>query len=139
MVEARERRTKQDFAHVVRNLINQQYPEADTLVLVLDNLNTHVWGSFYQTFPAEEARRICRKIEIHYTPIHGSWLNMAEIGLSVLARQCLRGRIANLAALQERITVWQTKRNAHPVNFQWQFQAKDARIKLQRLYPPIQV
>jgi len=138
IAEAKERRTKQDFAHFVRDLLDVHYPAAEQLVLVMDNLNTHLLASFYHTFPAEEARRICKKLEIHYTPLHGSWLNMAEIGLSVLGRQCLSGRIACLEELQMRIDAWLAKREKQPLKINWQFTTDDARIKLKRLYPSIE-
>lgn len=138
VVEAKERRTKQDFAHFLRDLLDIHYPEVEQVELVMENLNTHVLASFYHTFPPEEARRICKKLDIHYTPLHGSWLNMAEIGLSVLGRQCLSGRIASVEDLQTRIGAWLAKIEQHPLKINWQFTADDARIKLKRLYPSIE-
>jgi len=133
-----ERRTKADFAHFIKYLLDEVYPEAEKLVVVMDNLNTHSPGSFYSVFPPEEAMRLWKKLEIHYTPLHGSWLNMAEIELSVLGRQALSGRVKDLPSLQERVAAWQSRRNAHPVTIDWRFTAQDARIKLKRLYPVIE-
>ncbi len=131
------RRTKQDFAHVVRELVDVSYPEADTIVLVLDNLNTHTLGALYATFPPAEARRLAAKLEIHYTPKHGSWLNMAEIELSILARQCLNQRIPNAPGLQHETAAWETERNARAAQMEWRFTTADARIKLKHLYPTL--
>lgn len=133
------RRTKVDFAHFLKELVDDVYPEAEKLVLVMDNLNTHTPGSLYHVFPPDEAMRLWKKLEIHYTPLHGSWLNMAEIELSVLGRQALSGRIKDLADLQERVAAWQSRRTAHPVTIDWRFTTADARIKLKRLYPSIEV
>ena len=116
-------------------LVDEAYPLAEKLILVMDNLNTHTPGSLYKVFPPEEAHRSWNKRDIHYIPRHGSWLNMAEIGLSVLGRQALSGRIKDLPSLQERVAAWQAKRNAHPVTIDWRFTTQDARIKLKRLYP----
>jgi transposase len=137
-VEAKARRTKVDFASFVRELIDVHYPEAETIVLVMDNLNIHTPGSLYQMFTPEEAMRLWKKLEIHYTPLHGSWLNMAEIELSVLGRQALSGHLPNLESVQERIAAWQTKRNAQRVTINWRFTTQDSRIKLKRLYPSIE-
>ncbi len=137
-VEAKARRTKADFALFVRDLIDVHYPEAETIVLVMDNLNIHTPGSLYQVFAPQEAMRLWKKLEIHYTPLHGSWLNMAEIELSVLSRQALSGHLATLERVQERIAVWQTKRNAQRVTINWRFTTQDSRIKLKRLYPSIE-
>ncbi len=138
VTRVKERRTKADFAHFVKYLIDEVYPEAEKLVVVMDNLNTHTPGSFYHVFPAEEAMRLWKKLEIHYTPLHGSWLNMAEIELSVLGRQALSGRVKDLPSLHERVAAWQSQRNAHPVTIEWRFTTQDARIKLKRLYPSIE-
>jgi hypothetical protein len=138
VTSVKERRTKEDFAHFIKYLVDEVYPDAEQLVLVMDNLNTHTPGSFYKVFPPEEAMRLWKKLEIHYTPLHGSWLNMAEIELSVLGRQALSGRIKDLQSLQERVTAWQARRDAHPVTIDWRFTTQDARIKLKRLYPVIE-
>lgn len=138
VTSVKERRTKTDFAHFIKYLVDEVYPEAETLVMVMDNLNTHTPGSFYHVFPPEEAMRLWKKLEIHYTPLHGSWLNMAEIELSVLGRQALSGRLPDLPSLQQRVAAWQFRRNAHPVTIDWRFTASDARIKLKRLYPSIE-
>ena len=114
------------------------YPQAEKLVVVMDNLNTHSPASFYEVFKPEEAWRLSQKLEIHHTPLHGSWLNMAEIELSVLARQALSGRIPTLQGLQERVAAWQERRNQHQTTISWRFTAADARIKLKRLYPSIE-
>jgi hypothetical protein len=135
-VDAKERRTKQDWAMEIQALVNR-YPEAEKIALVSDNLNTHTIGALYETFPAEEARRIAEKLEMHHTPKHGSWLNIAEIELSALTRQCLARRIDTLEKLNEELTAWQEAKNnsGKPVN--WQFTTADARIKLRHLYPHI--
>lgn len=138
VVQAKARRTKEDFAHFVRDLLEQRYPDAEKVILVMDNLNTHTTASFYQTFPPEEARCLSQRLEIHYTPKHGSWLNMAEIELSVLSRQALSGRIASLDELHTRLDAWQRHHNAHPRTIDWRFTTTDARIKLKRLYPLIE-
>ena len=134
-VEITERRTKLDFAHQMRWLVVEAYPEAEVIRVVLDNLNTHRKASLYEAFPAAEARRIARKLEFHYTPKHGSWLNMAEIEFSVLARACLKGRNPHEEALQRNISVYEAERNAAAATINWRFTAKDARTKLRRLYP----
>jgi hypothetical protein len=138
IVQARARRTKADWAYFMRELIEVHYPHAEKLVVVMDNLNTHSPASFYEVFKPEEAWRLSQKLEIHYTPLHGSWLNMAEIELSVLARQALSGRIPTLQALQERIAAWQERRNQRQTTISWRFTTADARIKLKRLYPSIE-
>lgn len=135
-VKATKRRTAQDFAQVLRELVDS-HPEAEQIVLVLDNLNTHKLGSLYETFPPAEARRVAAKLEIHYTPKHGSWLNMAEIELSVLGRQCLRRRLPDLEALGKETSAWAAARNQRGLATQWRFTTADARIKLQRLYPSL--
>jgi hypothetical protein len=135
LLQVRERRTKLDWAHFVRELIDVQYPKADTIVLVMDNLNTHSPASLYEAFQPAEAWRLSQKLEIHYTPLHGSWLNMAEIELSVLARQALSGRMATMQHVHERVAAWQQARNRQQASIQWRFTNQDARIKLKRLYP----
>jgi hypothetical protein len=137
VVEVTEQRTAVDFAHQVKALVDTHYPTATTLVLVLDNLNTHSKASLYQAFPAEEAKRIADKLEIHYTPKHGSWLNMAEIELSHLSRQCINRRIESKAFLQTEVTAWMNERNNRKATMNWRFTVEDARIKLKRLYPLI--
>jgi hypothetical protein len=134
-VAVTERRTKQDWAHFIRALVDVHYPAADRVVLVLDNLNTHVPGALYDTFSPAEARRVLQRLELHYTPVHGSWLNMAEIELSVLARQCLDRRLPDADTLIEEVAAWEARRNARQTPIHWRFTTADARIKLHRLYP----
>lgn len=134
-VAVTERRTRLDWAQFVRDLIQVQYPEAEKIVLVMDQLNTHSPSSFYEAFPAEEARRLTEKLEIHYTPKHGSWLNMAEIELAILARQCLGERVSDRQELSQRVATWQEQRNQAQAKINWRFKTADARIKLKRLYP----
>lgn len=136
-VDVTERRTKVDWAHAMRDLVDLHFPEAEVIVLVMDNLNTHKLASLYEAFPPHEARRILQKLEIHFTPKHGSWLNMAEIELSVLSRQCLNRRIPDQLALQQQVTAWETDRNNSTATVNWRFTTADARIKLKRLYPSI--
>jgi hypothetical protein len=128
-----------DFAHCMRDLVDSHFPDAEKIVLVMDNLNTHKFASLYLAFPPAEARRIIEKLEIHYTPKHGSWLNMAEIELSILHRQCLDARIPDQATLIAKVTAWQKRRNMKLSTVHWQFTTDDARIKLHRLYPTIDV
>jgi transposase len=130
-----ERHTYPDFAEQLRRLVDEDYPEAQRIVLVCDNLNTHGPSCLYATFSPEEAHRINQKFEWHYTPEHGSWLNMAECELSVLSRQCLARRIPDMASLTQEALAWETYRNAKHVSINWQFTSADARIKLRRLYP----
>ncbi len=137
-VEVTDRRTAKDFAEVVRALVEEVYPEAEKVVLVLDNLNTHKLASLYEAFPPEQARRIADRLEVHYTPEHGSWLSMAEIELSVLSRQCLDRRIATKEELEREVAAWEDERNGRGVVVRWQFTTADARIKLRRLYPTTQ-
>jgi hypothetical protein len=137
-VQVTERRTAKDFAEVLRWLVEDVHDEAEKIVVVMDNLNTHKLASLYEAFPAEQARRIAEKLEIHHTPKHGSWLNMAEIELSVLARQCLDQRIESREKLREEVAGWELDRNEQQVEIKWQFTTADARIKLHRLYPVIQ-
>jgi len=122
---------------VVRELVEVHYPEAERIVLVLDNLNTHTLGALYEAFPPEQARRLAAKVEIHYTPKHGSWLNMAEIELSVLARQCLNQRLPDADALRRETDAWTADRNARASEMEWRFTTADARIKLKHLYPSL--
>jgi transposase len=138
-VEVTERRTAVDFARFLRRLLDEVYPEADRVVLVTDNLNTHAPGSLYEAFEPAEARRLCGRIEWHYTPKHGSWLNMAEVELSVLSRQCLDRRIPDREALAREVAAWEGRRNAAAVKADWQFTTDDARTRLKRLYPTIEM
>lgn len=132
-----DQRTKPDWAATIKELVDHRYPDADKIVLVMDNLNTHVGASLYESFEPAEARRLLEKLEIHYTPKHGSWLNVAEIGLSMLSRQCLNRRIPDKAALAKEVAAWTVRINAAPKKIDWQFTTADARIKLKRLYPTI--
>ena len=133
-----DRRTAKDFAEAVRWLAEDVYPEAERIVLVMDNLNTHKLASLYEAFPPEQARRIAERVEVHHTPKHGSWLNVAEIELSVLARQCLDRRIESVEALLEQLEPWEEERNDRAVGVNWQFTTADARVKLRHLYPAIE-
>lgn len=133
-----DRRTAVDFAEVLRWLAEDVYPEAEKVVLVMDNLNTHKLASLYEAFDPEQARRIAERFEVHYTPKHGSWLNVAEIELSVLSRQCLDQRIESQDELLKQLEPWQTARNDRAIGVKWRFTTADARIKLHRLYPAIQ-
>jgi len=137
-VKVTERRTALDFAEVVRWLVEEVHEEAEKVVPVLDNLNTHKLASLYEAFPPERARRIAERLEIHHTPKHGSWLNMAEIELAVLARQCLDRRIETKEELEREVAAWEEDRNERMVEVVWQFTTADARIKLRRLYPTTQ-
>ena len=137
-VEVRERRTKVDWAHVIKKLVDEDYPDRDRIVLVMDNLNTHKLSSLYEAFEPAEARLIAERLEIHYTPKHGSWLNMAEIEIGVLARQCLDRRIANQDILRGEVNAWQNQRNRDVIRVDWRFTTENARIKLKSLYPSIQ-
>lgn len=136
-VEVTDRRTCRDFAQVIKTLVDEQFAEAEKVVLVMDNLNTHTLASLYTAFLPAEAKRLADKLEVHYTPRHGSWLNMAEIELSVLARQCLSERMDDKENLKEQVAAWQVRRNASAVTIDWRFTTEDARIKLKRLYPTI--
>ena len=136
-VAVTQRRTAVDFAWVVKDLVDVQFPDAEVIVLVLDNLNTHTAASLYEAFEPAEAKRLADKLEIHYTPKHGSWLNMAEIELSVLGRQCLDRRLPDVAKLTEEIAAWEQARNAAERTVHWHFTTADARIKLKKLYPKI--
>lgn len=136
-VEVTERRTYRDYAHIVRDLVDVRYADADVVVLVQDNLNTHTPGALYETFAPEEAHRILSRLEIHYTPKHGSWLNMAEIELSVLTRQCLDQRIPDSQTLVKEVRAWEETRNGKATPVNWRFTTEDARIRLKRLYPSV--
>ena len=134
-IKVTQRRTKQDWAHFVRELVNVHYPDANRVVLVMDNLNTHRPSSLYEAFEPAEAKRIWDRLEIHYTPKHGSWLNMAECELSVLSRQCTNRRIPDEQTLVDEVTAWRDERNADTARIDWRFTTADARIKLKHLYP----
>jgi hypothetical protein len=136
-VQVTDQRTRIDWAHAMKYLADEVYPDAEKIVIVMDNLNTHSPVSFYQTFEPEEALRLSNRFEFHYTPKHGSWLNMAEIELGVLVRQCLNRRIPDKATLEQQVLAWQIDRNAKIVKVDWRFTTADARIKLKRLYPVI--
>ena len=137
-VTVTERRTRIDFAHAIRHLVDVAFPDAERVVLVLDNLNTHEAASLYLAFPPAEAKRLWDKLEVHPTPKHGSWLNIAEIELSALGRQCLARRIPDRAVLATEVAAWVADRNAAPVTVDWQFTTDDARTKLKHLYPVLQ-
>ena len=139
VVEATARRTAIDFATFLKRLLDEVYPKAARVVLVTDNLNTHATGSLYEAFDPAEARRLAERIEWHYTPKHGSWLNMAEIELSALARQCLDRRIPDAETLKREVVAWEKRRNEAAVKAEWRFTTADARVKLKKLYPTIQV
>jgi transposase len=136
-VKVTDRRTKLDWAYAIRELVDVHFPDAFLIRLVMDNLNTHTPAALYEAFEPAEARRLLDKLEFHYTPKHGSWLNMAEIEFSVLARQCLDRRIDNAAILAHEIGAWQRSRNARGASVDWRFTTADARIKLKRLYPSV--
>jgi hypothetical protein len=138
-VEVTERRTNQDFARIVRRLVDEWYPQAEQIVLVLDNLSTPSPAALYEAFEPAEARRLVERLEWHDTPKHGSWLNVAEMELSVLARRCLDRRIPDLGALRREVAAWEEKRNAAVVKVDWQFTTAEARVKLKRLYPLIEL
>lgn len=133
-VKVTKRRTAHDFAQVIQELVDEDYPAAEKIVLVLDNLNTHTVGSLYEAFPPAEARRLAEKLDLHYTPKHGSWLNMAEIELSVLGRQCLCGRLPDQETLAGEVGAWKADRNRRGAVMDWGFTTTDVRIKLNRLY-----
>ena len=134
-VRVTKRRTRVDWAFALRDLLDKEYPLAERVVLVMDNLNTHSPSSFYEAFSPREARRLTERLEIHYTPKHGSWLNIAECELSVLGRQCLAQRIDDGQRLAEEAAAWERDRNSGANRVNWQFTTDDARIKLRRLYP----
>lgn len=137
-VKVTERRTMVDWAEVTRDLVDVSYPDAEKIVLVMDNLNTHGIGSLYEAFPPAEAFRIAQKLEIHYTPKHGSWLNMAESELSILSRQCLNQRIPDIEEVRKEVSAWQNERNQAKTRMNWRFTTEDARIRLSRLYPSLE-
>lgn len=132
-----EHRTALDWAEEIKYLVDEMYPDAEKIILVMDNLNTHKPASLYKKYPPEEARRIIKKLEIHYTPKHGSWLNMAEIELNVLTRQCLSRRIETIEKLRTEIAAWEAERNQNQEKILWHFQTGNARTKLISLYPTI--
>ncbi len=134
-VSVSERRTAVDWAHCIRGLVDTHYPDAERVVLVMDQLNTHTVASLYGAFPPAEAHRIAQRLEIHHTPKHGSWLNMAEIEFSVLVRQCLGQRLADAEKVQQQVAAWEVTRNTAASKIDWRFTMADARIKLRHLYP----
>jgi len=134
-VEVTERRTKADFAHQMKWLVDERHPRAKRVRVVLDNLNTHSFGSLYEAFPPEEARRIRERLLFVYTPKHGSWLNMAEIEFSVLSSQCLDRRMGEVSFLKQEVEAWELERNTRKSGIDWRFTTQDARIKLKHLYP----
>jgi hypothetical protein len=136
-VEVTERRTMIDWAKNTRDMLDIRYPNAKKVVLIMDNLNTHGIASLYETFPSTEALRLASRLEIHHTPKHGSWLNIAEIELSVLKRQCLPERIPDIDLMKRKIRAWNNERNSKQTKVNWQFTTEDARVKLKRLYPKI--
>lgn len=136
-IKVTQRRTKQDFAHCMKELVDEMYPDAVVIRVILDQLNTHSKAALYETFEPEEARRIARKLEFHYTPKHGSWLNMAEIEFSVVDRQCLDRWLQDIETVQSEIAAWELPRNEQNIGIDWQFTTEKARQKLERLYPPI--
>ena len=136
-VEVTDRRTKKDYAECLRKISDEMFPDAEKVVLVQDNLNTHSPASLYEAFEPAEAKRLTDRFEIHYTPKHGSWLDMAEIELSIMGRQCLSRRIDNVDDLKRETAAWKVARNAAGTKVNWQFTTADARIKLRRLYPSI--
>jgi hypothetical protein len=138
-VSVRERRTRVDWADEIKNLLDVDYAHVAKVRLVCDNLNTHKIASLYEAFEPQEARRLARRLEIHYTPKHGSWLNMAEIELSVFTKQCLNRRIPEVSLVRDEAKAWYRKRNIQQKSVNWQFTTSDARIKLKRLYPQIQI
>lgn len=136
-VKLTERRTRKDWAECIRDLADVHYPQAEKIILVEDNLNTHTMGSLYEAFEPEEARRLAERLELHYTPKHGSWLNMAEIEIGVLSRQCLSQYIPEKDMMRTEVAAWEQQRNQADVTVDWQFTTADARIKLEKLYPDI--
>ena len=136
-VKITERRTRVDWACFIEEMLTVRYPDAQKVVLVMDNLNTHNIGSLYEAFSPEKARSLADRLEIHHTPKHGSWLNIAEIELSVLKRQCLAGRIDCIEKMRSKMAAWSIERNNRQSKVDWQFRTKDARVKLKRLYPKL--
>ncbi len=138
-VNVRQRKTSIDWAYEIKELLDTDYSQAQKVILVCDNLNTHKVASLYEAFEPKDARQLAERLEIHYTPKHGSWLNVAEIELSVFTKQCLDRRIPDMATLQQEVKSWYRRRNAKQKSVDWQFTTEDARIKLKRLYPQIQM
>ena len=136
-VDITERRTCKDWAAFIKGMLDERYPQAVKVRLVMDNLNTHTTASLYEAFEPEEARRLARRLEIHYTPKHGSWLNVAEIELSALGGQCLNRRIPNMQLMRKEVAAWERDRNNRAITIDWRFTTEDARIKLKRLYPKL--
>ena len=136
-VKIAEPRTRIDWAHFVKEMLEERYADAEKVVLVMDNLNPHNTASLYTAFPPEKARSLAGRLEIHYTPKHGSWLNIAEIELSVLKRQCLAGRMDCIEKMRRKVAAWNSERNHRQTKVDWQFRTKEARIKLKRLYPKL--
>ncbi len=137
-VKVTDQRTKVDFAHCMQELVEVHFPDAEVIRVVLDNLNTHTPAALYDAFPPDEARRLLRKLEFHYTPNHGSWLNMAEIEISILSRQCLKQRIGTTDRLQQVSEPWTDRRNQQKATINWCFDVTEARTKLARLYPSLE-
>lgn len=136
-MEVTERRTKRDFAHCMQRLVDEFYPQAETIHVVLDNLSTHTKAALYDAFPPDEAHRLARRLAFHYTPKHGSWLNTVEMEFSVLSKQCLDRRIGDIGTLRRQVDAWDQARNRKAVKLDWQFRTSDARLKLRRLYPTV--
>lgn len=136
-VEITEHRTRIDWANQIRDMLEVRYPDAEKVILVMDNLNTHNIASLYEAFPPEMALRLAGRLEIHFTPKHGSWLNIAEIELSVLKRQCLPERIPEITLMREAVSAWNQERNSKQAKVNWRFTTQDARVKLKRLYPKL--
>ena len=136
-VKITQRRTAKDWAEFIREMLDERYPDAKKVILVLDNLNIHKAASLYEAFPAEEARRLTERLELHFTPVHGSWLNICEIELSVLGKQCLNRRIEDMETITSEVKQWQERRNNKKATIDWQFTNEKARIKLKRLYPKL--
>ncbi len=137
-VKVTDRHTKVDWAQLIKELVDEHYPEKEKIILVMDNLNTHKLGSLYEAFEPAQARRIAERLEIHYTPKHGSWLDMAEIEIGVMARQCLNRRLPDQQTLKREINAWQNVRNHKAIRADWRFTTEDARIKLKSLYPSVE-
>lgn len=136
-VKITKQRTQVDWAHFIEEMLEERYPEVEKVVLVMDNLNTHTTASLYKAFPPEKARRLAERLEIHFTPKHGSWLNVAEIELSVLKRQCLSSRIDCIHKMRKKVAEWNYNRNNRQSKVDWHFTTSEARIKLKRLYPKL--
>lgn len=136
-VKITQRRTATDWAEFIREMLDERYPDAKKVILVLDNLNIHKRASLYEAFPAEEAKRLADRLELHFTPVHGSWLNICEIELSVLGKQCLNRRIEDMETITSEVEKWQEQRNNKKATIDWQFTNEKARVKLKRLYPKL--